>query len=369
VPQKPGSPLWLQSYDPREISGVASDAASNLLVACAGAATFKLDRDGGLLWSKPFGSLVAVDQAGSAYVAGSFTNPLQLGSSNLQSRGGRDAFVVKLAPDGTVVYAVTLGGSEDDDVLSLAVDSARRVAISGAGLGTLMLDEHGDVLWAKSFSGQLAVDSRGNTWLTGALVGAQDFGGGTLTSRGGADVFVVELGPRGEHIFSKNFGDSGELQQAGGIAVDRYDNVFVGGVFDGSIDFGGQTLPLKLGTCPADAWCKTSGFVVKLDAQGDALWSVSLGPLLALAGVASDSRGNVVLSGALPGDVTPFRQPWVSERDGSGVELWRRAEWPEAGLGAGHLVAIDPCDAPLWSVSARSAPQADDRWYVAKLAP
>jgi hypothetical protein len=368
APQEPGSPLWLNSYDVREISDIASDAAGNVLLACAGSATLKLDREGALLWSKPFGSLVAVADDGSVYVAGSLGNSLELGSGELRSRGGRDAFVVKLARDGAVVYGVTLGGSEDDEPLSLAVDGAQRVIISGAGLGTVQLDELGNALWQKNFFGKLAADSSGNTWLTGALVGSQDFGGGVLTSRGGADIFVVKLGPRGEHLFSKSFGDSAE-QQGEGIAVDRDDNVFIAGVFASSVDWGPGALMLKPATCPAEAWCKTSGFVAKLDAQGDALWSASLGPMRALPGVATDSHGNVVLSGALPGGVTPFRQPWVSELDSSGAELWRRAEWPESGLGAGHLVAVDVCDAPLWSISARPALQVDERWYVAKLAP
>lgn len=353
--QEPGSPLWLNSYDVREISGIASDAAGNVLLACAGAATLKLDREGALLWSKPFGSLVAVDRDGSVYVAG--------------SQGGRDVFVFKLSRDGALVYGVTLSGSQDEAPLSLAVDGARRVIISGAGLGTVKLDEQGNVLWTKTFFGFLAADSTGSTWLTGALVGSQDFGGGVLTSRGGADIFVAKLGPRGEHLFSKTYGDSAEQQQGQGIAVDRADNVFVAGVFDGSVEFGPETLMLKPGTCPAEAWCKTSGFALKLDAQGDKLWSVSLGPMRALPGVASNSRGNLVLSGALPGSLRPFRQPWVSELDSFGAELWRCAEWPEGGLGAGHLVAVDACDAPLWVISVLPESQADERWYVAKLAP
>jgi hypothetical protein len=369
VPRKAGSTLWLRNYTACEVSDVASDALGNVLVACAGAATLKLDREGALLWSKPFGSLIATDPDGSAYVAGSFAGSLDLGPSELHSRGGRDVFVAKLARDGTLAYGVGLGGSEDDDALGLAIDSARRVVISGAGLGTVKLDELGNVLWTQSLVGELAADLGGNTWVTGALVGAQDFGGGTLTSHGGADIFVVKLGPHGEHLLSKSFGDSAEHQLSQGITADRDDNVFVTGVFDGSVDFGAGPLTVLPGACPADAWCNTSGFIAKLDTEGEALWSVPLGPMRALAGVALDSRGNVVLSGALPGGVSPFRQPWVSELDGSGVQLWQRTEWPGAGLGAGHQIAVDPCDAPLWSVSARLEPHADELWYVAKLAP
>lgn len=66
---------------------------------------------------------VAVDAAGAAYVVGTTEtadfptlNPLD------GSRGGlMDAFVMKLAPDGTRVYATYLGGSSYDDGVGIAV--------------------------------------------------------------------------------------------------------------------------------------------------------------------------------------------------------------------------------------------------------
>jgi hypothetical protein len=99
------------------------------------------------------------------------------------------------------------------------------------------------------------------------------------------------------------------------------------------------------------------------------LWSRSLGPMRSIDGAASDSRGNSVLSGALPGGVTPFRNAWLTALDASGATLWRRAEWPETGIGAGHGVAIDPCNNVFWSVSALPQLESEERAYVAKLSP
>ena len=92
-----------------------------------------------------------------------------------------------------------------------------------------------------------------------------------------------------------------------------------------------------------------------------------LGPMRTIDGAASDALGNVVLSGALPGGVTPFRNAWLSAFDASGAPLWRRAEWPETGIGAGHGVAVDPCNNVFWSVSALPNLESEERAYVAKL--
>jgi hypothetical protein len=101
------------------------------------------------------------------------------------------------------------------------------------------------VVWTKSFYGHVALDSLGNSLLTGVLTGTMDFGGGPLTSRGGADVFVVKLAPGGEHVFSRRFGDASELQSGQAIAFDRWNNVLLGGVFEGTLDFGGGELSLS----------------------------------------------------------------------------------------------------------------------------
>jgi hypothetical protein len=198
-------------------------------------------------------------------------------------------------------------------------------------------------------------------------MGAIDFGGGPLTSSGGGDVFVAKLGPNGDHVFSRRFGDAADLQQGQALAVDHSDNVIIAGVFEGALDFGAGAL--KFPRCPEEVWCKTAGFVTQFDSRGRLLWSLSFEPMRELQGVAVDSLNHVVFSGALPGGVPPYRIPVVSELDPHGSALWRRAEWPESGIGAGHRVAIDPCDNVVWSLSALPAIGSNEQPYVSKLSP
>lgn len=80
------------------------------------------------------GNSIAVGPDGSAYVAGetdSSDMPLAAASQPF-SAGGIEGFVVKLSPSGgRLDYSTYLGGSLDDAVAALAVDSAGRVVTAG----------------------------------------------------------------------------------------------------------------------------------------------------------------------------------------------------------------------------------------------
>lgn len=101
----------------------------------------KFAPDGTLLFSTFLGgtesdsaSAVAVDASGAIYVAGS-TNSTDFPVKNgfQMSKGDvADAFVAKLAPDGSsIVWASFLGGNGSDSVFDLAVDTTGRVVVAG----------------------------------------------------------------------------------------------------------------------------------------------------------------------------------------------------------------------------------------------
>lgn len=364
----PGSPLWLNSYDAAEISGLASDSAGNIVVAFSGSELLKLSCAGTLLWSKPFGAHVAIDDRDNIYVAGTFTGTLTVGADTLQAAGSA-AFVVKLDAAGNVAYARVLGQAPDGAIESVAVDGQGNVALSGSGFGTAKLGELGNLLWQKTFSGKVQFDGGGNLLLAGELVGTLDLEGASLISQGGADVLLLKLDPDGTPLFAHRYGDAGALQRAQAIAVDDQDNVVVAGTFDGRVDFGAGALPLAPAQCSSDAWCVTNGFAAKFDAQGQAAWSVAFGPMRAMSGAAVDSNGNSVLSGALPGGVRPFRQTWLAKLDTNGAQVWQRAEWPDTGIGAGGGVAVDSDARVFWSLNARPSLELEERSYLALLTP
>jgi hypothetical protein len=348
-----GAPLWLDSYDEIEISSTATDRRGNVLIARSGVETLALGCDGQQLWSVPFGARVAVDDSDNVYIAG---------------ESGGSPFVVKLDAAGAPVYRAELGAEVVGVVESLAVDGSQNVAISGPALGTWKLDAAGVSLWSRPFAGQLAFDGAGDLWLTGALEGTRDFAGTTLTSRGGADVLLLELAPDGALRSARSFGDAGSLQRGEAIAVDAASNVLITGTFDGSVDFGAGALNHRSESCSPDAWCLTTGFVAKLDAQGGALWSVPLGLTRSVPGVAVDTHGDIAVSSVLPGGVRPFRRPRIALLGPDAQGLWQRSEWPDTGVGAGHAVTFDANQDLIWSVSARPSHQLEEHAYLAKLA-
>jgi hypothetical protein len=346
-------------------SSVATDARHDAYMTSAKGGTVKIGAGGAVLWSKPFGSLVAAAPEGGVFVAGHFEGTLDVDGMVLAATGANDVFVVKLDADGLVERTAVFGGAEDELVQSIAVAPDGRVLLSGSGLGTLSLGEDGTVGWQKALYGFVATDSNGNAFVTGALAGSVDFGDDTLTSAGGTDVFVTKLDAGGEHAWSRRYGDAGAHQEGQAISADPDGNVVIGGIFDGSIDFGAGAH--AVGSCPSEVWCKQWGFVAKLDSNGETQFSRARGPVRALSGVATSSTGAVFASGALPGNVEPYRIPLLIALGSNGEKRWERQEWPEPGLGAGRQLAVDGCDALLWSLSARPAPEQRDLAYLAKI--
>jgi len=83
---------------------------------------------------------IAIDSAGNVYVAGETAStdfPGTTGSAQASSGGFYDAFVTKLNSTLTTILQSTyLGGSGDDDVRSIAIDSAGNIYVTGPTTST-----------------------------------------------------------------------------------------------------------------------------------------------------------------------------------------------------------------------------------------
>jgi hypothetical protein len=81
-----------------------------------------------------WGSGIAVDSSGNAYVTGSTfsTDFPTVNAIQTTNHGGYDAFVTKINPDGSaLVYSTYLGGSGDDLGLGIAVDPSETAYVTG----------------------------------------------------------------------------------------------------------------------------------------------------------------------------------------------------------------------------------------------
>jgi len=166
------------------------------------------------------GTSIAVDPSGVAHVTGltaSADFPV-LSAAQSVLRGPSDAFLVKLGPSGTVVYATYLGGSGEDQ---------------GTGI---------------------ALDPSGGAWVTG-VTASPDFPllhAFQTTHAGVWDTFVTRVDAAGAVELSTFLGGSG-TDQANAIAVDGDGNAYVAGYTD-SPDFPTIHALQPRSGAPADAF-------------------------------------------------------------------------------------------------------------------
>lgn len=285
----------------------------------------KLDTAGVTQWQRRFGQNntdeiafgMDTDGAGRVATTGSVEGSAQFDPAGavLAAAGAPDLFVAVFDASGNHVFSRLDG---DGAGRGVAFDGAGNLLVGGDYTGTLAfgngtaaltaaggsdafvasLDATGKALWSRSFGGagtqvvnDVGVDGSGNTLLCGRNEGTLAFGGaaGTLTSAGGADAFVAKLDTAGNPVWARGFGDITQ-QLAYSLAVDAAGDVYVGGSFQGFVDFGGGG---KLAV-------STDMFVLKLSgATGATLWAKVFGGLYAdeVRSVAVDGLGSVVFTG------------------------------------------------------------------------
>ena len=104
----------------------------------------------------------------------------------------------------------------------------------------------------------IAVDSSGNTYITGSFYETVDFGGINKTSAGGSDIFALKLDSSSALQWVNNFG--GINNDVGlGIDIDSSGNSYITGYFQNTVNFGGGNVT-SVGS--------TDIFVLKLNSSG-----------------------------------------------------------------------------------------------------
>eukprot|EP00961_Rhodomonas_salina_P128410 1730536-Rhodomonas_salina.1 len=296
---------------------------------------------------------VAKDGEGNVFVLGVTTGNV----SSSVNAGGYDVMVSKYSSEGTLIWALLRGSSNDDFVEGLAVDtfgsvyfgvremgstttlvkldgcgtlqwsvdmgtfyseSRLSIAVSGASVfvaGELsgrqafvaMLDTDGKEVWrtvlALSSSGSprsLAADESGDCYVAGettvALSGQQ--------YAGGNDAFLIKINASGTVQWTRQFGPS-EHEWVEGVAVDKMGAVYVGGYTRGSLPTSWNASLLFQDAVQVDAWNQTQSyggldvFVVKFWSDGREGWSALVGTSMDEVGgqVSTDDNGNVYVAG------------------------------------------------------------------------
>ena len=319
---------------------------------------------GARVYAFAHGSALAVDAKGDAYLAGSFTQPIDLGHGTMTPEGNIDVFVAKLSPSGKLMFSEQLGLC-GDGVESIAVAPDGRIAVSGTSMGTVILDASGKLLEQLYFAGHLAFDPHGNLYVAGSFTGSLVLDSAHVLQAGSAtdvDAFVAKVDVHGELISSLQLGDT-QLPYVGGagtfraplpqqidaIAVNAKGDVALLGDYRGEISLFGKTLALPL-SGPSGSFA--GAFVAKLDATGHVVFAEGLGEHYyynPTGSIAIGDDGRIAVSTNVPNDASyPTANPRLQLLDASGKSLaGSRVLDNELGYGLG--VAFDACGNLEWA--------------------
>lgn len=276
----------------------------------------KYDTNGNYQWAYNIGDInpdagqdIAVDGSGNVYLVGYFQgtnvdfNP-KGGTSVTLTSNDVDIFFAKYDSNGSNLWAHNIGGAETDKGKAIGLDASNNVYIAGyfkgstvnfnpAGsnlLNTLGIedifvakyDQDGKYIWAINVGGSasdychdLAIDNNKNVYITGVFNGTADFDPGVaseeISASGSGDIYFAKYDTDGKYQWAKGKGNS-STEDATSIAVDGNNNVYITGVFSGSIDFDFGT-----GVSSESSHGGSDVFMAKYDTNGGYKWAENLG--------------------------------------------------------------------------------------------
>jgi uncharacterized protein (TIGR03437 family) len=286
-------------------------------------------------------SAIALDSTGAIYLTGAAgaalpaTTGVQPANAGGSCASGpcSDAFIMKLAADGTsVVYATYLGGADQDAGRAIAVNSAGEAYVAG--------------------------DTASAGFPTTPGASQTRFGGkvaGDFASYG--DAFVAKLDAAGATLIFSTYLGGAAPDVAWAIALDKDGNAYVAGGTQSSdfpvtpgayqTKYGGGTLLTDSADPAGDA------FVTKFSAAGARAWSTFIGGTGrdAAAAVALDASGNVYATGSSESANFPWTAdavrgcrnggPWVAQLDPAGTKLVRSSSIGGMGFDQGNALTLD----------------------------
>ncbi|MFL5752900.1 MAG: T9SS type A sorting domain-containing protein [Bacteroidia bacterium] len=199
----------------------------------------KYDPNGVLLWVRNAGGpgrdeakSIKCDAAGNVYMCGLHSDACMFGTQTLSSPNNYyNAFVAKIAPDGTLLWVTTAGGDVDDVAWSLTMDNAGKIFVSGeynayATFGPYFLldtlpvadifvacyDAAGNPQWVKGAGGSMIDRARGigcdgtNIFITGQFGATVSFDSYTVSAADSSDVFMAALDNSGNFLWATSVG-------------------------------------------------------------------------------------------------------------------------------------------------------------------
>lgn len=276
---------------------------------------------------------VATDAMGNVYVAGTTRSAVGIATAGAHQpalSNGRDAFLVKFAPDGTRLWGTYYGDDGDEFCTGIATDASGNVYLVGytdspTGMATagafqtalssaedafiVKFNTNGMRQWASYYGGAqpdfghaVACDPAGNVYLAGVTEGSTTLataGAHDNTVNGMSDAFLAKFNAAGVRQWATYYGGAAREDEAR-VATDPAGNVYLVGSTE-------STAGIATAGAPQAAWGGNNNpdaFVAKFSAAGVRQWGTYCGgsETEEFVSVACDASGNVFLSGTTNSD-------------------------------------------------------------------
>lgn len=194
-------------------------------------------------------------------------------------------------------------------------------------------DSSGNLQWVKTFGGSINdyvhaihMDNLGNIYLTGSICPMTDLdpGPGLQVYSGSNDCgFTTKFDNAGNLVWSKVVGDYGN---AGGndIFTDAFGNVFIMGMFYGTVDFDPDTAINYFITTTA---ASTNLFITKLNSSGDFVWTyntdgIGFPSVVVPKEMEMDGAGNIYITGNFNNSVDFDNGPGTYTANGFNYDIF-----------------------------------------------
>lgn len=319
------------------------------------------------VWSRA----TVTDTDGNFYVTGLFHGTVDFDPSTANSfplvyQGGTlndtdgesDVYLSKYNPNGELIWAKRLNeptftGMNEERASSMIMDGNNNLFLSGftntRGFFVSKWNSDGDEIWTKYFDDTVAnavtafaIRKKGSSILvSGVFAGTLDFNPSATANNSltafNSDGFLLSLAENGDFEWVKQFRCNGGVIITG-LEVDDSSNIFLSGIFLGTVDIDPNPgVNALITSLSVSTGAISSAFLAKFNSNGELIWNNHLRGTAAtdffMTFIKKDVQNNIILTGSFKGSTTflptatslntgAFYNSFLAKYTNDGALLW-----------------------------------------------
>jgi hypothetical protein len=261
------------------------------------------------------GMCMAIDNKKNVYVAGSFEGIATFGKQTLTASANKNMFLAKFFPDGELDWISEFKGSKMVYARSIAIDSSGNCFVTGsftdtiifppntklasAGVEDVFLAKYrsdGTLDWALSEGGtnqdigeRVACTKEGDCYVSGYMQYTALFGSISLTTKFGG-IFLAKYHSDGTIAWALTDTGTGTYSEGAGLVIDSSGDIILSGAFTVNCVLNGVSLSNGIN--------KLSGYIAKFHPDASVQWALTTGGENAyITDLGIDSHNNLYTCG------------------------------------------------------------------------